>query len=67
MFESVSIAPFNMFASELIAPFCKLDNGLIAPFCTFSFRKKYQMNSRKLEKNGKQNYANFIYGIIKYN
>lgn len=39
MFESVSIAPFNMFASELIAPFCKLDNGLIAPFCTFSLRK----------------------------
>lgn len=39
MFESVSIAPFNMFASELIAPFCKLDNGLIAPFYTFSLRK----------------------------
>ena len=39
MFDSVSIAPFNMFASELIAPFCKLDNGLIAPFCTFSLRK----------------------------
>ena len=39
MFDSILIAPFNMYASELIAPFCKLDNGLIAPFCTFSLRK----------------------------
>lgn len=67
MFDSVLIAPFNMFASELIAPFCKLYHLLITPFCTFSFRKKYQMCFRKLEKNGKQNYANFIYAIIKYN
>ena len=67
MFNSILIAPFNMFASELIAPFCKLYHLLITPFCTFSFRKKYQMCSRKLEKIGKQNYANLIYAIIKYN
>ena len=67
MFYSILIAPFNMFASELIAPFYMFDSVLITPFCTFSFRKKYQMCSRKLEKNGKQNYANFIYAIIKYN
>ena len=67
MFYSILIAPFNMFTSELIAPFYMFDSVLIAPFCTFSFRKKYQMCFRKLEKNGKQNYANLIYAIIKYN
>ena len=67
MFYSILIAPFNMFASELIAPFYMFGSILIAPFCTFSFRKKYQIFSRKLEKNGQQNYANFIYAIIKYN
>ena len=67
MFDSILIAPFYMFYSILIAPFNMFNSALIAPFCTFSFRKKYQMCSRKLEKNGKQNYANFIYAIIKYN
>lgn len=67
MFDSILIAPFNMYASVLITPFCKLYHLLITPFCTFSFRKKYQMCFRKLEKNEKQNYANLIYAIIKYN
>ena len=67
MFHSILIAPFNMFPIELIAPFYMFYSILIAPFYMFSFRKKYQMYSRKLEKNGQQNYANFIYAIIKYN
>ena len=38
MFDSILIAPFNMFGSELIAPFYMFDIVLITPFCSANLK-----------------------------